>query len=292
MVDPGALGLPIHAVIRLRTTHTQLPRALDFASRTPEITSILRVTGEDCLVIEAHCSHARRLEDVVDALARYGPVTTSLVLGAYPPSRRLRIPRGDDRPIRQRGTDYRLPPGRRGVLHIRSRWDHDRCYSLSGERAEALGVACSGAREPRASTRKPHRAACPSTWCLRCIYGCCRRLSRRYGRTATPFTSSPHAGRGAGRVWSCGRSGRHPHQAQSGPRRDRGRLCPHEAGENLCRSSSPPAGSPPRFSRPVPSPPRSRCRRRRPTTGPTVRTSRSAVSSTTPRGATTTPTVR
>ncbi|MFE6627868.1 MULTISPECIES: Lrp/AsnC family transcriptional regulator [Streptomyces] len=84
VVDPTALGLNIHAVVRLRTTHAQLARALDFASRTSEITSTLRVTGEDCLIFDVHCPQAGRLEEVVDALARYGPVTTSLVLRTYP----------------------------------------------------------------------------------------------------------------------------------------------------------------------------------------------------------------
>lgn len=86
-VDPAALGLNIHAIIRLRTTHAQLPRALDLASRIPEVVSILRVTGEDCLIFDVHCPQAGRLEEVVDALARYGPATTSLVLRAYPRSR-------------------------------------------------------------------------------------------------------------------------------------------------------------------------------------------------------------
>jgi Lrp/AsnC family leucine-responsive transcriptional regulator len=85
IVAPTALGLNIHAVIRLRTTHAQLPRAMEFASRTAEITSTLRVTGDDCLVFEVHCPQAERLEEVVDALARFGPVTTSLVLRTYPP---------------------------------------------------------------------------------------------------------------------------------------------------------------------------------------------------------------
>ncbi|MEU9456507.1 Lrp/AsnC family transcriptional regulator [Streptomyces sp. NPDC048277] len=84
-VDPVALGLHLHAVIRLRTTHAQLSHALDLASRTPEIASTLRVTGEDCLIFDVYCPQVRRLEEVVDALARYGPVTTSLVLRAYPP---------------------------------------------------------------------------------------------------------------------------------------------------------------------------------------------------------------
>ncbi|MFE6360202.1 Lrp/AsnC family transcriptional regulator [Streptomyces sp. NPDC057806] len=84
VVDPVALGLNIHAVIRLRTTHAQLSRALELASRTPEVVSTRRVTGEDCLIFDVYCPHAGRLEEVVDALARYGPVTTALVLHDYP----------------------------------------------------------------------------------------------------------------------------------------------------------------------------------------------------------------
>ncbi|WP_043688454.1 Lrp/AsnC family transcriptional regulator, partial [Streptomyces xylophagus] len=85
VVAPRAVGLNIHAVVRLRTTHAQLTPALALAAQTPEVVSTLRVTGEDCLLLDVHCSHAERLEQVVDSLARYGPVTTSLVLRSYPP---------------------------------------------------------------------------------------------------------------------------------------------------------------------------------------------------------------
>ncbi|WP_307480742.1 Lrp/AsnC family transcriptional regulator [Microbacterium trichothecenolyticum] len=85
VVDPAAVGLAIHAVIRLRTTHAQLAPARELAGRSPEITSVLRVTGEDCLIFDVHCADAARLEKVVDTVARFGPVTTSLVLSSYPP---------------------------------------------------------------------------------------------------------------------------------------------------------------------------------------------------------------
>jgi Lrp/AsnC family leucine-responsive transcriptional regulator len=85
VVAPAAVGLNIHAVVRLRTTHAQLSPALTLAAQTPEVVSTLRVTGEDCLLFDVHCSHAERLEQIVDSLARYGPVTTSLVLRSYPP---------------------------------------------------------------------------------------------------------------------------------------------------------------------------------------------------------------
>lgn len=42
------------------------------------------MTGEDCLVLDVHCSDAGRLEQVVDSLARFGPVSTALVLRDYP----------------------------------------------------------------------------------------------------------------------------------------------------------------------------------------------------------------
>ncbi|MEV4946583.1 Lrp/AsnC family transcriptional regulator [Streptomyces sp. NPDC053755] len=85
VVAPAAVGLHIHAVVRLRTTHARLPQALALAAGTPEVVSTLRVTGEDCLLLDVHCSHAERLEQIVDSLARHGPVTTSLVLRDYPP---------------------------------------------------------------------------------------------------------------------------------------------------------------------------------------------------------------
>lgn len=85
VVAPAAVGLNIHAVVRLRTSHAQLSPALTLAAQTPEVVSTLRVTGEDCLLFDVHCSHAERLEQIVDSLARYGPVTTSLVLRSYPP---------------------------------------------------------------------------------------------------------------------------------------------------------------------------------------------------------------
>ncbi|NJP48177.1 Lrp/AsnC family transcriptional regulator [Actinacidiphila epipremni] len=85
VVAPAALGLNIHAVVRLRTTHARLADALTLAARLPEVTGTLRVTGEDCLLLDVHCTHAERLEEIVDSLARHGPVTTSLVLRTYPP---------------------------------------------------------------------------------------------------------------------------------------------------------------------------------------------------------------
>lgn len=83
VVDPARLGLNIHAVIRLRTTHARIAACLEHFADVPEITDVLRLTGEDCFLLEVHVADAARLEAVVDNIARFGPVTTSLVLRTY-----------------------------------------------------------------------------------------------------------------------------------------------------------------------------------------------------------------
>jgi Lrp/AsnC family leucine-responsive transcriptional regulator len=58
------------------------------------VISVYRLTGEDCFLIDVYAAHSERLETVVDSIARFGPVTTSLVLRTYeskviePPSTR------------------------------------------------------------------------------------------------------------------------------------------------------------------------------------------------------------
>ena len=83
VVDPARLGLNIQAVVRLRTTHGRIAACLEHFAATPEVTGVRRLTGEDCFLIDVHATDAGRLETVVDSIARFGPVTTSLVLRTY-----------------------------------------------------------------------------------------------------------------------------------------------------------------------------------------------------------------
>lgn len=84
VVDPERLGLNIHAVVRVRTTHARIPAALDVFATLAEVTATYRLTGEDCFLLDVHAPDAGRLEQVVDAIGRLGPVSTSLVLREYP----------------------------------------------------------------------------------------------------------------------------------------------------------------------------------------------------------------
>jgi Lrp/AsnC family leucine-responsive transcriptional regulator len=83
VVDPARLGLNIHAVVRLRTTNAHIAACLDHFAALPEVVTVHRLTGEDCFLVDVYAATARRLETVVDSIARFGPVTTSLVLRTY-----------------------------------------------------------------------------------------------------------------------------------------------------------------------------------------------------------------
>jgi Lrp/AsnC family leucine-responsive transcriptional regulator len=52
---------------------------------TPEIVEAHRITGEDCFMERIVVEEMTQPEAAIDALARFGPVTTSVVLASYPP---------------------------------------------------------------------------------------------------------------------------------------------------------------------------------------------------------------
>lgn len=83
-VAAAKLGLTTHAVIRLATTHPQIVAALERFATIPEVNRIYRVTGGDCFVLDVWAADAARLEEVIDAIGRFGQVTTALVLREYP----------------------------------------------------------------------------------------------------------------------------------------------------------------------------------------------------------------
>jgi Lrp/AsnC family transcriptional regulator, leucine-responsive regulatory protein len=84
-IDPRALGLKTSAVIRLRTTHEHIRACLDRFAAIPEVIEVHRVTGEDCFIVRTLAPSPGDLERIVDALGRYGAVTTSVVLRSQSP---------------------------------------------------------------------------------------------------------------------------------------------------------------------------------------------------------------
>jgi Lrp/AsnC family leucine-responsive transcriptional regulator len=82
-VNPGLVGLHTSALIRIRTTHEQIPQCLAAFSAMPAVVEADRITGEDCFVVRVVVAHMAQLEQTIDALARFGAVTTSVVLAKY-----------------------------------------------------------------------------------------------------------------------------------------------------------------------------------------------------------------
>ena len=86
-IDLGKLGYPILADLRLKypgSRHDPLRKLL--AQRT-EILECMRVTGEACYVLKVAARSMAHLEEVVDLLADFGSVTTSLVYSVTQPYR-------------------------------------------------------------------------------------------------------------------------------------------------------------------------------------------------------------
>lgn len=84
-VNPGLVGRGIAAIVRIRTTHAEIKRCLSAFAAMPEVVEAHRITGEDCFFVRILVEEMAQLEVAVDALAKFGPVTTSVVLASYPP---------------------------------------------------------------------------------------------------------------------------------------------------------------------------------------------------------------
>lgn len=83
-IDPAALGLGMMAIIRLKTTHEHIKPALGAFAGMPHVIEVHRLTGEDCFLLKVLVPTPGHLETIVDAIARFGAVTTSLVLRSEP----------------------------------------------------------------------------------------------------------------------------------------------------------------------------------------------------------------
>ena len=83
-INPGLVGRHIAALVRIRTTHAQIKHCLSAFDAMPEIVEAHRITGEDCFIVRVVVEEMAQLEAAIDALAKFGPVTTSVVLATYP----------------------------------------------------------------------------------------------------------------------------------------------------------------------------------------------------------------
>jgi Lrp/AsnC family transcriptional regulator, leucine-responsive regulatory protein len=86
-IDPGAVGWPVSAVVRIRPSPGQLQRIPEIARETPEVAECYRITGEDCYLLRIHLRAIDGLEEVLDRFTPYGLTTTSIIHSAPVPRR-------------------------------------------------------------------------------------------------------------------------------------------------------------------------------------------------------------
>ena len=96
-VDPGALGFPVAAYVRVRPAPGQLSKIAELAQRMAQVTECHRVTGEDCFVVKIYVTAIDQLDAVLDQFLAFGQTTTSLVQSTPVPPRPLPLP--DERTV-------------------------------------------------------------------------------------------------------------------------------------------------------------------------------------------------
>jgi Lrp/AsnC family leucine-responsive transcriptional regulator len=90
-VDPGALGLPVAAWVRLRPGPGQIPKIIELAERTPEVVECHRISGEDCFLMRVQVAAIAGLEDVLDKFLVHGQTTSSFIVSTPVPPRSVRL---------------------------------------------------------------------------------------------------------------------------------------------------------------------------------------------------------
>jgi Lrp/AsnC family transcriptional regulator, leucine-responsive regulatory protein len=79
-VNPGAIGLPLAAILRIRPMPGELNRVAQILTAIPEITSCDRVTGDDCFIAKAQVPSVADLESLIDGLLPYASTNTCVVV--------------------------------------------------------------------------------------------------------------------------------------------------------------------------------------------------------------------
>ncbi|NJM35609.1 MAG: Lrp/AsnC family transcriptional regulator [Rhodomicrobium sp.] len=83
-INPQSLGFAMTAYIRLRTTYEYVPSCIKRFAEIPNILEVHRVTGEDCFIIKVVVPKPSALEGIVNRIAVFGAVITSVVFRSEP----------------------------------------------------------------------------------------------------------------------------------------------------------------------------------------------------------------
>ena len=88
-VNPAKLGLPITVYIYVTANHGRYLVVRDFVLQQPTVTECYCIAGDRDLLIKGVFESIEQLQHLVDQLARYGSVSTTLVMATYLAQRSL-----------------------------------------------------------------------------------------------------------------------------------------------------------------------------------------------------------
>ena len=93
-VDPRKTGYNISAIISVSVEGKAQDQIInDALAENPEVTACWSVTGASDFLLEAHAPSLEFLEELLNELAKYGRLTTSIVLPRYGKRRKILPPR-------------------------------------------------------------------------------------------------------------------------------------------------------------------------------------------------------
>ena len=92
-LDPGALGWPITAYVRIRPMPGQLKKIAALAASLPQVAECHRITGEDCFILKVYLASIESMDSILDRFLAFGQTTTSLVQSTPVPLRPPPLPR-------------------------------------------------------------------------------------------------------------------------------------------------------------------------------------------------------
>jgi Lrp/AsnC family leucine-responsive transcriptional regulator len=78
-VDPGALGYPIAAWVRVRPALGHGKIAEQLAARQPEVVECHKITGEDCLLMRVQVRDVADLDRVLENWQEHASTVTSVI---------------------------------------------------------------------------------------------------------------------------------------------------------------------------------------------------------------------
>src|SRR5690349_12742577 len=119
-VDLARIGYAIGAFVRIRMGGASKRALIETASKMPQITELICVTGEDCLIARVAARSVEDLANVLERLSTFGHTSTSIVLSTLvTPRNPLSVPAVEPAEVAQAKRPIVREAARRGRVAAR-----------------------------------------------------------------------------------------------------------------------------------------------------------------------------